>query len=54
MDVATAVYFVAGLSVAVGLLANRYHRSGLGWFVFSLLLTPLLGFVFVLALGPRK
>lgn len=40
------------LSVAVGLLANRYNRNGLAWFLFALLISPLLGFVFVLACGP--
>lgn len=41
------------LCIAVGILASRYHRSGIGWFFFSLLLSPLLGFAFVLACGPR-
>ena len=35
------------LSVAVGLFASNYrNRSGFGWFVLSLLISPLLGFVF--------
>jgi hypothetical protein len=42
-----------GLCVAVGFLAARYGRSGFGWFVMSMILSPLLGFVFVLALGRR-
>jgi hypothetical protein len=31
----------------------RCGRSGFGWFVMSMILSPLLGFVFVLALGRR-
>ena len=42
------------LCIAVAILANRYNRSGLGWFCFALLLSPLLGFAFVLACGPRS
>lgn len=35
------------LSIAVGLFASNYrNRSGLGWFALSLLISPLLGFVF--------
>ena len=40
-------------AMAVGLYATRKGRSTLGWFFFSLLLSPLLGFVFVAALGSR-
>jgi ABC-type transport system involved in cytochrome c biogenesis permease subunit len=54
MDAVTAIILLVGFSVAVGLLANRYQRSGFGWFLFSVLLTPILGFVFVLALGRRQ
>ena len=35
------------LSIAVGLFASNYrNRSGFGWFALSLLISPLLGFVF--------
>jgi hypothetical protein len=37
---------------AVFILANRYNRSGPGWFIISLLFSPLVGAAFVLALGP--
>ena len=47
------IYFWVGLCIAVGIFAHRYNRSGFGWFVISMLLSPLLGFVFVLALGRR-
>jgi hypothetical protein len=40
-----------GLCAAVGILAHRYKRSGVGWFVMSLLLSPVVGFALVLALG---
>ncbi len=41
------------LCIAVGILAQRYNRFGFGWFLFAVLLSPLLGFAFVLACGPR-
>ena len=40
------------LCIAVAILASRYNRSGFGWFLFSVVLSPLLGFAFVLACGP--
>ena len=40
------------LSAAVGVLANRYNRSAAGWVTFSIFLSPLMGFIFVLAAGP--
>ena len=53
IDTGTAIGLWVGLCIAVGLFANRYGRSGLGWFVMSMILSPLLGFAFVLALGRR-
>ncbi len=46
-------YFIFwfGLSIAVGILAGRRGRSGFGWFLFSIVLSPLLGVIFVLVLG---
>lgn len=36
------------LSIAAGVFAsNHRNRSGFGWFLLSLLISPLLGFVFV-------
>jgi hypothetical protein len=49
----TLVVIWIGLCIAVGILAARYGRSGFGWFVLSMLLSPLLGVAFVLALGRR-
>jgi hypothetical protein len=53
-DTHVFVYFWVGLCIAIGIFANRYGRSGFGWFVISMLVSPLLGFVFVLALGRRS
>jgi hypothetical protein len=46
-------WFWFGFCVAVAFFAARYGRSGFGWFILSMILSPLLGFVFVLALGRR-
>ena len=41
------------LSIAVGMFASNYRqRSGLGWFVLSLVISPLLGFVFAAVSKP--
>ena len=37
-----------GLCVAVAMLAAGRGRSGVAWFLLSLFISPLLGFVFVL------
>lgn len=37
-----------GLSIAAGVFASNYrNRFGLGWFLLSLLISPLLAFVFI-------
>jgi hypothetical protein len=42
------------LSVAIGLAASRrYHRDGAGWFFISLLTSPLIGGLFLIAVGPK-
>jgi hypothetical protein len=43
-----------GLAIAAGVYAHRLNRSGFGWFVFALVLSPLLAFIFLLALGRRE
>lgn len=53
MELAFIIFWL-GFSIAAAILASRYNRSGFGWFLFSLLLSPLLGFIFVLACGPRR
>ena len=39
------------LCVAVAILAKRYNRNEIGFFVCSFFLSPLVGAAFVLALG---
>jgi len=46
--------FWLGFSIAVGILASRRGRSGIGWFLFSIFLSPLLGVIFVLVLRKLK
>lgn len=41
-------------SIAVGILASNRGRSGFGWFLISLLISPLLGLIFVLVLKNLK
>lgn len=43
-------FLYLGLCIAVAFLAAKRGRSGLGWFVLSLVISPLLGFVFLLVL----
>jgi hypothetical protein len=47
-----AVYFWLALSVAVGILASRYQREGVLWFLIALVLSPLVGAALLLAAGP--
>jgi hypothetical protein len=47
--------FRQGCAVAVGVgAAHSYRRSGIDWFVLSVLISPLLGFLFLVAVGPKK
>jgi hypothetical protein len=39
--------------MAAGWYADRLGRSSVGWALFSLILSPLLGFVMLFALGQR-
>lgn len=52
-------FLYVGLAVAVAFLAARRGRSAMLWLVLSLVISPLLGFVFVLVLrdlsaGPNE
>jgi hypothetical protein len=40
------------ISIGAAMLAARYNRNPIGWFILSVLLSPIVGFVFLLALGP--
>jgi len=41
-------------SIAVGVLANGMRRSGYGWCLLALLISPLIAGILVFALGPAK
>lgn len=41
-------FIYLGLCLGVAILASNRGRSGFGWFFLSLLISPLLGFIFVL------
>jgi hypothetical protein len=44
-----------GLSIIIGIAASsRYRRGGFGWFLVSILISPLLGGLLLLALGENK
>lgn len=45
------IVFWFGFAIVVGVIANNRGRSGIGWFLFSIILSPLLGLILVLALG---
>lgn len=42
------------LAVVVGIIAANRGRSGFGWFLISLAISPLIGGILVLALGSPK
>lgn len=42
-----------GLSIAIAVGASRYGRSGIGFFVLSIALSPVIGLAFLLALGRK-
>lgn len=46
--------FWLGASVVVGIIASSRGRSGFGWLILSLLISPLLAGILVLALGAPK
>ena len=48
------VLFWFGLSIIVGIGANRRDRSGAGWFFLALLISPVLAGLLMLALGPAN
>lgn len=43
-----SIFFWFLFSIAIGILASNRGRSGIGWFLISLLISPLLGLIFVL------
>lgn len=53
MEVGAALYVL--LAIAVGILATReFGRSGVGWFVLSVVLTPLAGLLLFLLQARRR
>jgi hypothetical protein len=54
VEIALAWLFIGvPLSLAAGLYAARLRRSAVGWTLVSLVLSPLVGFVFLAALGAK-
>ena len=53
MQIGAGLYIL--LALAIGILASReFGRSGVGWFLLALLLTPLVGLLLFLLPHPRK
>jgi hypothetical protein len=48
------MFFWVMFAVVVGVFAANKGRSGVGWFLLSLLISPLLGFLFVAVLSNLK
>jgi hypothetical protein len=46
-----AVWFV--FAAGVGILASQRHRSGVGWFLLAVLISPLIAGFLVLVMGPK-
>lgn len=46
--------FYMMFAIAAGIFASSRGRSGFGWFFISLLISPLLGFIFLLVLQNMK
>lgn len=45
------LFFWIAFSLAIAILANRYRRSAIGWFVVAAVFSPFLALIFLLALG---
>jgi hypothetical protein len=52
MDFLFGLFFWAILSILVGVFAQRRGRMGFGYFMLSLMFSPLLIWLVVLAIGP--
>ncbi|TIQ85259.1 MAG: zinc ribbon domain-containing protein [Mesorhizobium sp.] len=50
----TFLIFWLGFSLIVGVAASKRNRSGAAWFFLSLIFSPLLAGLFMLALGENK
>jgi hypothetical protein len=47
-------FLYMAFSIAVGIFARRCNRSGFGWFVLALIITPLLAFIICAILRPKS
>ena len=43
-----------GVSILVGFIASGKGRSGFGWFVISVLLSPIIGLIGIAIAGEKK
>jgi len=43
-----------GVSILVGALASGKGRSGFGWFILSVLLSPIIGAIALVIAGEKK
>ena len=42
------------LSIVAGIIARNKGRSGIGYFLLSILLSPIIGLILVIALSPKE
>ena len=54
MFLAIVFIMVIALSVAAGMYASRLKRSPIGWGLIAFFLSPIVAFLFLLALGEAK
>ena len=48
------IFFWICISIIVGIYASRLNRNGFGWFIASIFISPLLAWLFLLAIGAHK
>ncbi|QBF84456.1 hypothetical protein EXU30_18645 [Shewanella maritima] len=48
---ATIIFSWIMFSILVMVVAHRYNRSSIGWFLLSLIISPLFSIIFILVLG---
>ncbi len=54
MGIIAAIAVFSALAGAVGIIARDYHgKSGLKWFILSVILSPVLALLFLLAVSER-
>ena len=54
MELVTLVIFYISFVVLVGIMANKRKRSTAGWVILSLVVSPLITILFLLALGEKE